>query len=247
MSDNDQRLPLIPLSNLVHFPRTVVSLHVQEPRYRRLVRDLLAEEEESRLIGLVVVKPGPEQPEGHGLPQPGHDRGSYESHRPGGPREIFPGGTAGRLVDVEPLPDGRSNIVLEGQFRFVVRYEVRSEPYRRAVVEPVEEPTYNDADAGIQMVRGEILDLARLLVEETSGHFPFDEERLTELRSHSSFEEVVNSFSAGLDVPTLRKLQLLVAALPDRALNLLSILKARHRVLELLRPFRPLAGNAELN
>ena len=242
MSDDDQRLPLIPLSDLVHFPRTVVSLHVQEPRYRRLVRDLLSkEEEESRLIGLVLVKPhrrhaqespGPEHRGDGGLPHP---------------REIFPGGTAGRLVDVEPLPDGRSNIVLEGQFRFVVRYEVTAEPYRRAVVEPVEEPTYSDGDAGIQMVRGEILDLGRLLAEETSGHFPFDEERLTELRTHSSFEEVVNAFSAGLDVPTLRKLQLLVAALPDRALNLLSILKARHRVLELLRPFRPLAENAEQN
>lgn len=242
MSDDDQRLPLIPLSDLVHFPRTVVSLHVQEPRYRRLVRDLLSkEEEESRLIGLVLVKPDRRHAqESHGAE---HHRDERLPH----PREIFPGGTAGRLVDVEPLPDGRSNIVLEGQFRFVVRCEVTSEPYRRAIVEPVEEPTYNDADAGIQMVRGEILDLARLLAEETSGRFPFDEERLTELSTHSSFEEVVNAFSAGLDVPTLRKLQLLVAALPDRALNLLSILKARHRVLELLRPFRPLAENAEQN
>lgn len=238
MSDNDQRLPLIPLSDLVHFPRTVVSLHVQEPRYRRLVRDLLTEEEEeSRLVGLVLVKPG------HGR----HDRERRGDDRLPHPREIFPGGTAGRLVEVEPLPDGRSNIVLEGQFRFVIRYEVTPEPYRKAIVEPVEEPTYSDADAGIQMVRGEILDLARVLAEETSGRFPFDQERLTELSTHSSFEEVVNEFSAGLDVPILRKLQLLVAALPDRALNLLSILKARHRVLELLRPFRPLAENAEHN
>jgi len=243
MSDNDQRLPLIPLSDLVHFPRTVVSLHVQEPRYRRLVRDLLTEEEEeSRLVGLVLVKPGHRRHghEGHGEQSRGDDRLPH-------PREIFPGGTAGRLVEVEPLPDGRSNIVLEGQFRFVIRYEVTSEPYRKAIVEPVEEPTYSDADAGIQMVRGEILDLGRQLAEETSGRFPFDQERLTELSTHSSFEEVVNEFSAGLDVPILRKLQLLVAALPDRALNLLSILKARHRVLELLRPFRPLAENAEHN
>lgn len=243
MSDKDQRLPLIPLSDLVHFPRTVVSLHVQEPRYRRLVRDLLTEEEEeSRLIGLVVVKPGHRR---HGSGSLGAKLHGDAGHPH--PREIFPGGTAGRLVEVEALPDGRSNIVLEGQFRFVVRYEVTSEPYRRAVVEPVEEPTYSDADAGIQMVRGEILDLARLLAKETSGAFPFDQEKLMELSTHSSFEEVVNAFSAGLDVPTLRKLQLLVAALPDRALNLLSILKARHRVLELLRPFRPLAENAEHN
>lgn len=228
MSDTDQRLPIIPLADVVHFPRTSVRLHVHEPRYRRLVRDLLAKDEETRLIGLVLAKPGHQE--------------SDESHQ-----AIFPGGTAGQLVDFELLPDGRSNIVLEGRFRFVVRYEVGFEPYREALIEPVEEPRYSDEDAGIQMVRGEILDLASRLAEETPDQFPFDGEKLADLRSHSSFEEVVNAFSAGLDVPTLRKLQLLVASLPDRALNLLSILKARKRVLDLLRPFRPLAGQADLN
>lgn len=228
MTETDRRLPIIALEDVVHFPCTSVRLHVQEPRYRRLVRDLLTRDEETRLIGLVLVKPGNEEAdEGH--------------------RAIFPGGTAGQLMDCELLPDGRSNIVLEGRFRFVVRYEVGFEPYREALIQPVEEPRYSNEDAGIQMVRSEILDLASRLAAESSGKFPFDGEKLADLRSHSSFEEVVNAVSADLDVPILRKLQLLVAALPDRALNLLSILKARQRVLDLLRPFRPLADHADLN
>jgi len=226
--DPAHRIPLIPLTDIVHFPRTRVRLQVHQPRYRRLVREVMAEDEEIRLIGLVLVKPGAQQPEG------GH-------------REIFPGGTAARLVDVDLLPDGRSTIVLQGQYRFVIRYEVDSQPYRRALVEPVEEPRYNDADAGIQMVRGEILEVARLLAREASDRFPFDDDALDELRSHSSFEELVNSLSADLDLPTLRKLQLLTASLPDRALNLLGILNARRRVLDLLRPFRPLADHPEHN
>ena len=228
MTGTDQRLPIIPLADVVHFPRTSLRIHVHEPRYRRLVRDLLTKDEETRLIGLVLVKPGHQQPE--------------ERHR-----AIFPGGTAGQLVDFELLSDGRSNIVLEGRFRFVVRHEVGFEPYREAVIEPVEEPRYNNEDAGIQLVRTEILDLASKLAKESPGRFPFDGEKLADLRSRSSFEEVVNAVSAELDVPTLRKLQLLVASLPDRALNLLSILRARQRVLDLLRPFRPLADVADLN
>ena len=66
MSEADRRLPIIPLEDVVHFPRTSVRLHVQEPRYRRLVRDLLAQDEETRLVGLVLVKPGHEEA-GEGL------------------------------------------------------------------------------------------------------------------------------------------------------------------------------------
>jgi len=229
MNDSQRRLPLIALSDLVHFPRTSVRLQVDEPRYRRLVRDLLKRDEETRLIGLVLVKPGTERAEA------------------GENREIFPGGTAGRLVGVESLPDGRSVIELEGEFRFMIRYEVGTSPYREALIEPVEEPRYNDEDDGIQMVRREILDLAERLAQEASDAFPFDGGKVAALRNASSFEEVVNAFSAELDLPILRKLQLLVAALPDRALDLLTILKSRHRVLELLRPFRPLATRPDLN
>jgi len=40
------RLPLFPLPDLVHFPRTDLRIHVFESRYRRLVRDLVAQEDE---------------------------------------------------------------------------------------------------------------------------------------------------------------------------------------------------------
>ena len=99
------RLPLFPLPDVVHFPRTALRLHVFEPRYRQLVRDLEAQEEQVRWIGMVLLKPGPEL--GFGRPP-----------------EVFPEGTAGRLLEVEPLPDGRSNIVLQGEFRFAIEREI---------------------------------------------------------------------------------------------------------------------------
>jgi len=57
----------------------------------------------------------------------------------------------------------------------------------------------------------------------------------------------VNTLAAELDLPPLRKLQLLEQALPERALEVLGILRSRRRVVDLLRPFRHLADAAENN
>lgn len=224
------RLPLVPLSDVVCFPRTTFRLLVHEPRYRRMVRDLLELDEDERVIGLVLVKPDAVVP------------GPVTSRR-----EIFPGGTASRVVEAEALPDGRSNLVLEGDFRFTVRREVGGGPYREALIEEVEEPWLNQDDAGIVAVRNEIVEVTRLLLAEIQETFPLEPEDLEDLATGSDFEELVNLMAAKLDLPALRKLELLAASLPERALLLLSILKARKRVVDLLRPYRPLADRPDLN
>lgn len=224
------RVPLFPLPDVVHFPRTALRLHVFEPRYRRLLRDLEAREERVRWIGMVLLKATPE-------------RGFGE------PPEIFPRGTAGRLAQVEPLPDGRSNIVLEGEFRFAIEEEVLdlTIPYRQALVRPLEEIAVNEADPGVQAVRREILELADSLSHEMGTAFPFERDHLHVLVREASLEALVNSFAAELDLPALRKLDLLDQQLPDRALEVLGILRSRRRVLDLLRPYRHLAEAAERN
>ena len=223
-SKRGTRLPLLPLSDFVCFPRTTLRLLVHEPRYRQLVRDLLDREEHERLVGLVLVKSETSAPR----------------------RDIYPGGTATRVVEAEALPDGRSNLLLEGDFRFTVRREVGGAPYREALVEEVAEPWLNQDDAGILAVRGEIVDAARMLLAEIQETF-LDVEDLEDLAIGSDFEELVNQMAVHLDLPAQRKLELLAASLPERALLVLSILKARRRVLDLLRPYRPLAARPDLN
>lgn len=225
---DDTRLPLFPLPNVVHFPHTGLKLHVFEARYRRLVEDLLRLDEDSRWIGMVLLKPG-------------WDRwGSDAAGRP----EVFPVGAAGRLVEVERLPDGRSNILLRGDFRFELQRELADggHPYRQAVVRPVEEPRLNERDAGIVAVRTAIVELLRALSEELRERFPFSEDEVDELAAHCVFEELVNRIAAEVDLPPLRKLQLLEESLPERALSVLSILRSRQQVLDLLRPYRHLAS-----
>lgn len=243
-SRNERRLPLIALSDLVHFPRTRVRLTVGQPRYRRLVRDLLSLEEESRLVGLVLVKPGAGKRSASLRRGSGTGPGSGD---PGITRDIFPGGTAAHLVEAEVQSDGRSTLVLEGLFRFVIRREVDGTPYRRALVEAVTEPGYQEDGAGIVAVRRQLLDLASRLAAEIPDSFPLDDEAVEGLRAAPTFEELVNSLAAELELSTLDQLELLAASLPDRALDLLERLQTQAGLLDLLHPFRPLAGEPDLN
>jgi Lon protease-like protein len=231
LTDVRPRLPLFPLPDVVHFPRTVLKLHVFEPRYRQLVRDLAERDERLRWIGMVLLEPGARD-EGFGAEPP-----------------IFREGTAGRLVDVEALPDGRSNIVLQGDFRFLVEREIDdlSTPYRQAVVRPLEEMVVDEGDSGVLAVRREILEVAEVLDREMGERFPLRLPDLKSLVEGGSFETLVNSLAAELDLPARRKLALLEQSLIDRSVEVLEILRSRQRVLDLLRPFRHLAEAAEQN
>ena len=109
MIELPSHVPLFPLPNVVLFPQMPVALHVFEPRYRKMVADVRSGE--NALIGLVLLRPGWEP--------------VYDGRPP-----IFPVGCAGRIEQLEALPDGRSNLVLRGLTRFTVVGETTGRPYR---------------------------------------------------------------------------------------------------------------------
>ncbi|HXE57096.1 MAG TPA: LON peptidase substrate-binding domain-containing protein [Gemmatimonadales bacterium] len=106
------RLPVFPLE-LVLFPGALVPLHIFEPRYRRMLADCLAGD---RRFGITPITPDGEAP---------------------------PAGAVGCVALIraaQALPDGRSNIAVSGETRFVVRaYQDEPLPYRVALVEDVED------------------------------------------------------------------------------------------------------------
>jgi len=105
-----EMLRIFPLGEVVHFPDTLLPLHVFEPRYRKMVADALAGD---RLIGMVLVR----------------DMAAPE------PRPVYDVGCAGAIIEHEQLPDGRSVLVLKGSTKFRIVKELDTgEPYR--VVEP---------------------------------------------------------------------------------------------------------------
>jgi Lon protease-like protein len=116
-------LPLFPLP-LVLLPEARLPLHVFEPRYRQLLTDCQASGGE---FGIV--------------------------YRPVGAAEQPPAGAVGcraRLVEVEPLPDGRSNILVAGGARFRVLQVVHAPaPYAVARVEAHDDLPDDEAELAV--------------------------------------------------------------------------------------------------
>ncbi|MEA2162110.1 MAG: uncharacterized protein QOK37_237 [Thermoanaerobaculia bacterium] len=121
-------LPLFPLPNLVFFPQTRLPLHVFEPRYRKLIADVVARDQR---FGIVLLRPG------------------WETDYFGAP-PVYSCGTMGRIEQTVPLDDGRYNILVNGEARFRIIGEVtRDEPYRtaRVVMQPQSESDLAEAYA----------------------------------------------------------------------------------------------------
>lgn len=105
-------LPLFPLPNVVFFPETRLPLHVFEPRYRQMVKDVI---DADHRFGIVLLRPG------------------WEAEYFQSPA-VFEYGTVGVVEQAIPLEDGRYNIVVRGEARFRILEEVSVDPYRTAKV-----------------------------------------------------------------------------------------------------------------
>jgi Lon protease-like protein len=112
---------------VVLLPGALLPLHIFEPRYRAMVADALVGE---KTIGMAMIQPGRES-DG---PTPG----------------ICAVGGAGRIVESEILPDGRYNIVLEGEFRYRVLQESPPSPYRVAEIEELASVPFAEPDAAVR-------------------------------------------------------------------------------------------------
>lgn len=108
-------IPIFPLS-LVQFPGALTPLHVFEPRYRKLLKDVT---DSDKTFGIIY-------------------RASVDDIEAIGVSELLPLGSVGCTVEVavaQGLPDGRSNILCVGGTRFRLRGYVEGEPYQQAEVE----------------------------------------------------------------------------------------------------------------
>lgn len=118
-----RRLPLFPLP-IVLFPGAVTSLHVFEPRYRRMLKDALDSDER---FGILFQDPD----------------SSDDFH--------IEEGSVGTLVVIEkarPLSDGGSLILVRGDSRFTIVDGIESEtPYHEALVEVYEDEGARERDA----------------------------------------------------------------------------------------------------
>jgi Lon protease-like protein len=194
--DLPSTIPIFPLPNVVLFPGVPLPLHIFEPRYRDMVRDVSVTHE---VIGMSLLR-------GDWRPQ------YYENP------DIFETGCAGRIVSLESLPDGKFNVLLHGLREFTVRRHLLNRPYRQAEVSW--RPTAHgplDATQRNQLVS--------LLEEFLRAKAATPAHRLLHDRSLSD-ELLVNFFSYALDIAPLEKQDLLQAqSLALRAQRLTEIIE----------------------
>src|SRR5256885_1676768 len=121
------RIPLFPLANLVLFPNVMLPLHIFEQRYKQMINECVTTNEPFGLVQL---------------------QGAEETET-----TIAHVGVSARVVQVEPLEEGRMNILCAGESRFRIVHFAGNVPYWSASVEffedldePVDElkAAYND-------------------------------------------------------------------------------------------------------
>jgi Lon protease-like protein len=182
-------IPIFPLPNVVLFPGVFLPLHIFEPRYREMVSDAAAGD---RVIGISLLRPG------------------WEADYAGRPA-IYDTGCAGVLTHVEPLDDGRYNIVLKGLQKFRVLSESHDRRYRLAAVEPLTEP--------VGEVDRQVLKDGRHQLEVQLA--PLLERADRRLPSNLSDEEVVNALSQYLELELVERQALLECDSPVSRCSLL--------------------------
>jgi len=122
---------MFPLGTVL-FPHAVLPLHVFEPRYRAMMRDVLAGDQE---FGVVLIERGSEV---------------------GGGDVRFGVGTLAHIVRASQLPDGRYALAAVGVQRFRVERWLPDAPYPRAeivdVIEAAALPTAAELPAMVDAV-----------------------------------------------------------------------------------------------
>ena len=144
-------IPIFPLQDVMLFPRASRPLHIFEQRYREMVTDALKGD---RIIGMVMLRPGYE--------------GDYSENPP-----VYDIGCAGVISNVERMPDGRYNIVVQGFARFTITSEDQSGSYRVARVDILDD-SLDDADR--DLLRGHRPGLLELLSFVAPGQTPTPDE-----------------------------------------------------------------------
>jgi len=105
-------LPMFPLSTVL-YPHVSINLHLFEPRYRALARDLSSGDGR---FGIVLISRGSEV---------------------GGGEERYDIGTKARVTEALELPDGRWHVIARGEERIRIETWLPDDPYPVALVYPL--------------------------------------------------------------------------------------------------------------
>ena len=173
-------------------------LHIFEPRYCEMVRDVVSDD---RIIGMVLLKDG------------------WNLHADPNP-PVYAVGCAGIITHIESLDDARYNIVLRGFERFRVAQEDQTRTYRCADVDIL--PEQVSADGKLQLDRDK-QKLKQLLNQSQSRTSPE-----AKIPRDMPTEDLVNTLAQYLEFEPVEKQALLERiGPPERCKALVDLLEMR--------------------
>ena len=131
-----ETIPVMTLPDTVFFPQALLPLHIFEPRYRRMLRDVLAT---NRLFAVAQLDASKRTEAG--LAEPLHALA-----------------TVGIVRACQKGENDTSNLLLQGICRVAVREIVREQPYRVIAIQAVA-TTAGTHQAELELLRGEVMRL----------------------------------------------------------------------------------------
>ncbi len=137
--DFKNELPLIPLKNVVLFPRIAIPLLVQRPKSVNSLNAAMAKGQIAVFVAQKNIYDDVDQ------------------------KDLFRIGTLGKIFEVHQLPGGTAKINVEGIARVRIREVSQTEPYFKAKVEPIEDYVVHGLEA--EALMRSVVDQFKKLIE----------------------------------------------------------------------------------
>ena len=141
-----EEIPIMPLREMVIFPRMILPMIVGDERLVKLVDDTVVKD---RFMGLVAI----------------HEAAGEEVS----PEQLFGVGMLTIIQKMLKMPDGSLRLLIQGVSRIRLREFVQKDPYLRARIEVLEDEVVDDME--VRALAGNIKGLFKRLLE-LSPHLP---------------------------------------------------------------------------
>ncbi len=201
-------LPVLPLRNMVLFPGVLLPVTVARPKSLNLVKSAFKND---KTIAVCCQKnAGTEEPKSE---------------------DIYPLGTAARVVRIFELPDGAVTVILEGTERIMIDAIAAQKPYLKAKVFVIPETFPKKNDKSFLAVVSQLKELAVNILKRTEGVPP---EAGFALKNIDNPPTLVNYICVNFSLSVEQKQALLQQEkLEERALQLLEMLNKEQQLLDI--------------
>lgn len=134
-------VPVMTMSGMVLFPQAMLPLYIFEPRYREMLKEVLASD---RIIAVASLDESAEESKSMETP-----------HRVAG---------IGMVRACKTNPDGTSNLILQGLSRVELKSITQEEPFRKAQIKPIVSEPGGSFDL-IDLIGKEIISLTQSQIQ----------------------------------------------------------------------------------